>query len=326
MKEWRIYGLVCFLSLSIFCGTGQGQERYPARPIELVVPFAPGGSSDIAARVYSDELGHVLKTTINVVNRAGGGGIQGAAYVARANRDGYTLMAGSGASIVLAPVLKKSETPYDSLKDFIPLGHFVSVPTVFAVKADAPFKTLQELADYARKNPGKIKCGLGGVGNDSHFNLEIFCSKAKIKITGIPFKSGGESVTALLGGHVDMASNTLAALGPHIQGGKLRGLCITAKTRDPDFANIPTTNELGYPDVNFNIWQGAFAPSGIPPSVLNILVPAFKTVFTNADLAKVALKAQFAVEYLGPEDFRKMYEEQIKTAEKIAEEAKLIGK
>jgi tripartite-type tricarboxylate transporter receptor subunit TctC len=314
-----------FLPVLFFIGEpGQAEEKYPNRAIELVVPFDPGGSSDIAARIYSDELGRVLNTTITVVNRAGGGGMQGAAYVAKAKKDGYTLLAGSGSAIVNGPILRRKECPYDPLKDLIPLGNFVSASTVFAVRADSPFKTLEDVKEFARKNPGKIKAGIGGVDNDSHFNLMLFESSNKIKITAIPFKGGGESLAAILGGHVDMASNTLSTFAENIKAGKLRALCVVSKTRYPDFPDVPTTMEIGEKDVNLSSWQGVFVTGGVPRNVIDVLVPTFEKIFKNPELQKMAEKAQFRPDYMGPEEYRQFIEMCIQTVDRMAREALLI--
>ena len=324
MKKTYLVYLVCLLVPLLFCSIGQGQDKYPSRPIELVVPFGAGGSSTIAAQIYSDALAQELKTTVNLVTRPGGGGIQGAAYVARARKDGYTLLAGSGASLVNGPVLNKADCPYDPLKDLFPLANFVEAASVFAVRSDSPFKTLAELKEYARKNPGKLKAGIGGVGNDSHFNLMLFGSSNDLKITSIPFKGGGESLAAILGGHVDMASNTLATFAENMKAGKLRGLCVVSKTRYPDFPDVPTTLEIGEKEVDLGSWQGAFVTGGVPQNVLDVLIPAFAKVFQKPELIKLAEKAQFRPDFMGAEEYRKFIELSIQRVTKLGKEANLI--
>ena len=325
MRERRIFWLVCGFTFLYFLVRAQAQEKYPNRQIELVVAFAPGGSADIATRIYSDDLAQALKVPITVVNRAGGAGIQGTSYVVKAKKDGYTLFGSSGTPLVIMPAISK-EVTYNPLKDLIPLGHFGFAPSVFAVRSDCPFKTLEELVEYARRNPGKLKNGAGGLGTESYINLEILSSKTKIKITTIPFKSGGEAMPALLGGHVDMSSNTLATIGPQIKAGKLRGLAISSKTRHSDFPNMPTTAELGYPEANFCVWFGTFAPAGVPQSVLNVLIPVLERVFKNPEVVDRAMKAGITVEYKGPEGLRKSMESEIRIVEKVAQEANLIEK
>ncbi len=170
MKRYRLFGVICGLTYLIFLGGVYAQEKYPNRRIELVVPFAPGGHADILARIYNEDLARALKVPITIVNRGGGAGIEGTSYVIRAKKDGYTLLAAPGTPLVIMPNIS-NEVTYDPLKDLIPLGYFASVPNVFVVKSDSPFKTLDELIEYARKNPGKLKNGVGGIGTEAYFNL-----------------------------------------------------------------------------------------------------------------------------------------------------------
>jgi len=325
MMRWQFFLLVLGLVFFVSLGGIQAQEKYPNRPIELVVPMTPGGVGDITVRIYSEELSRVLNVPITVVNRAGGAGIQGTSYVIRAKKDGYTLLAGSVTFVVILPIISKEAT-YDPLKDLVPIGHFVYVPNVLTVKNDSPFQTLNELIEYARKNPGKLKYGTSGIGSADYFNVEILCSKTNTKMTAIPFKGGGEALVSLLGGHVDLTFQTLATNSPQIKAGKIRALAITSKTRSPDFPNIPTTAELGHPYPFLDPWVGVFGPAGLPQPVLNVLVPALEKVFKNPEVVGRATKAALIVEYKDPEEFRKFIESQIQIVEKIAQDANLIKK
>ncbi len=318
---WSVFGAICLL----FPGGAGAEAPYPNRPIELVVPVTPGGVSDITVRTYSEELSRILKVPVILVNRAGGAGIQGTTYVLRARKDGYTLLAGSITLLVILPIISK-EANYDPLKDLVPLGHFVSVPNVICVKSDSPFQTLNELVEYARKNPGKLKYGTSGLGSADYFNVEILCSKTNTKMTAIPFKGGGEALISLLGGHVDLTFQTLATNAAQLKAGKLRALAITAKTRDPGFPNIPTTAELGHPYPFLYPWFGAFAAAGLPKPALNTLVPAVEKAFKNPAVVERATKADLMVDYKGPAEFRKFIESQIRVVEKVAQDAKLIKK
>lgn len=325
MKRWQTVALVFGLTLLPFWGS-QAQEKYPSRPIALVVPTAPGGSMDTSVRIYTDELARLLKVPIIVVNRAGGTGIEGTVYVQRAKKDGYTLIQGSENNFIKMPIFNKEEVTYDPLKDFTPLAHYVTVPSVFAVNVNSPFKTLGELVEYARKNPGKLKNGVAGILSGSHFNMEVLCSTNKIVIKTVPFEGAGAPLAALLGGHIDLATLSLTTLAPHIMGGKLRGLAVTSKTRHFLLPNISTTTELGYPEADFLVWNGAYAPAGIPQSVLDILIPAFEKVFKNPEVVNRAKKAGLTVEYMNPEQLRKFMVSQIQRVKKLAQEANLLNK
>lgn len=321
MRQYRFLW-VCVLTFLVFLGNAAAEEKYPRRTIELVVPYSPGGSNDVAARIYSAKLSQFLKTPITIVNRGGGSGIQGSIYAARAKKDGYTLLAGGQGTVVVMPLIS-TEATYDPLKELTPLGYFGSVPSVFAVRSDSPFKTFGDLVEYARKNPGKLKNAAGGLATSSQFNLDILCARNKLDITSIPFKGGGEATVALLGGHVDMTSSGVLTLGPQIKAGQLRPLAITSQKRFPAFPDIPTTKELGYPDLNFVLWVGALGPSGLPKPVLNVLLPAVEKAFKDPEVIAKASKAYFMADYKGPTEFRSLLESEISRVRKIVKDANI---
>jgi len=208
MKTLRMVWLICGIICLAYVWGAQAQEKYPIHPIELVVPFAPGGNADVIARIYSEDLAKALKVQVNVVNRAGGTGIQGTTYAVKAKKDGYTLLGTTGTPLTIMYAISP-EVTYNPSKDLIPLGQIASIPSIFGVRSDSPFKTLDEMIEYARKNPGKLKNCAAGLGAESQFNLEILCSYNKIKITTVPYQSGGEALPAIMGGHVDIASLSL---------------------------------------------------------------------------------------------------------------------
>ena len=311
-----------FVSLSPFCPV-QAQEKYPARAIELVAPFGPGGASSVVTRAYSENLSKLLKVPVNVVNREGGTGVQGTSYVIRSKKDGYTLLSTTDTPLVVMPVISK-EVTYDPMEDVIPIGYIGYAPSVFAVKSDSPFKTLSELLDYARQNPGKLKNGTSGFGTEAYFNLQLLCLKEKLKITSIPFKSGGDVTAMLLGGHTDMASSALASLSPQLKAGSLRGLAISSKKRHADFPDIPTTAELGHREVDFVVWYALFAPQGVPRQVVDVLVPAVEKVLRSPDVVQRGIQAGLDVEYKGPEEVRKLMESGIRVVKKVAQDAGMV--
>lgn len=319
----RVFSLLpVFGLLFMVSGEARSQDRYPNRAIELVVPFGPGGSADLAARCYSDELAKVLNVPVNVVNRPGGTGIQGTTFVINGKKDGYTLLGATDTPLLIMPVISK-EVTYEPLRDVIPIGRFAHMSSLIAVKSDSPFKTLQELIDFARKNPGKLKNGASGLGTEAHFNLVVLCSKAKIKITTIPFKSGGDTAAAILGGHVDLSSSSVASLGKHVQAGKLRALAVSSRNRHPDFPDVPTTTELGYPESSFAVWTGVFAPTGVPKQVIDVLAPAVEKAFKNPEVMKRAVNMSMELEYMGPDQLRKSMESEIRIIKEVAAEAEL---
>ena len=312
----RISWIFILSSAVIFWINGATAQEYPAKPINLLICMQPGAGADLGGRLLAQEATKTLGHEVVPVNKPGGGGAVAAGILAATRPDGYNLLSCTNGAFTTGPHLES--IPYDPLKDLIPLGDFVSVPSVFAVRSDSPLKTLEELIEYARQHPGKLKNAAGGLGTPSYFNLEILCAKNKVKITSIPFASGGEALPALLGGHVDMSSNTITTLGPSIKAGKLRALAITSKIRHPEYPDIPTTSELGSPEANFLVWLGVFAPTGVSKTVLDILIPSLENVFKNPEVVERAKKARFSVEYRGPEEFRKMIESEIEMIEKVA--------
>ncbi len=325
MKRGRLYGLICGLTFLSFLVGAQAQEKYPNRTIELVVPFAPGGTTDLTARIYTETLAQTLKAPVTINNKPGGGGVTGILYVTRAKKDGYTLLNAAGAQMSIVPIITPEAT-FDTLRDFIPLGHFGYVPSVFVVRPDSPVTSFRGLIEYARKNPGQLKNAVGGFGTGSYCNLQILVTKNNLNINTIPFGSGGETIAALLGGHVDMTSSGFMTLGPHIKAGRLRPLATVAKNRHPDFPNIPTTAEEGYPYVNFCDWLGVFAPVGVPQQAQDVLVTALEKVFKNPQVGERAKAVFLTPDYKSPQEFRKFIESENLTWGKLYKDAGLSVK
>lgn len=325
MKRSGVFSIIIALVLLGVFGTAEADDKYPSRPIELVVPMGPGGASSTATRAYSEDLSKLLKVPCLVVNREGGIGVTGTVYVIKAKKDGYTLLSTTDTSLVIVPVISK-EVTYDPLKDLVPIAYFGHAPSIFAVRRDSPFKTLSELVEYARNNPGKLKNAVAGIGSESYYNLQLLCSKEKIKIGTIPFKSGSEAMTNLLGGHTDMASSSLASLSPQLKAGTLRGLAISSKKRHPDFSTIPTTAELGYPEVDFVIWYALFAPAGVPSQVTNVLIPSMAKVLKIPEVMQRMAQVGMEVEYKGPEEIRKLIESGMQMVKKVLKEGDLPAK
>lgn len=299
------------------------QEVYPSRAIELVVPWGPGGSGDLSARAYNDTLGRALKVPISVVNRAGGSGVAGISYVMHAKNDGYTLLAGDQACIVISPLLMK-EPAFDPLKDLVPIAYMGSSCSVFAVRADSQFTSLNQLIDYAKKNPGKLNNAVAGFGTAGQFNTEILSSHNNLNIVSIPFKSGPEAVTAVIGGHADLVASSFITLGPHIKSGRLRALAVSSGRRFPAFPDIPTTTEAGHPYVNIVYWGGAlFAPPGTSQRVISVLASAAEKAFNDPQVIERARNAYIDVEYKNGAELKKYLDVEIPRTAKIINDAKM---
>lgn len=306
-------------------GVASSQEKFPTRGIEMVIPFAPGGAADVGTRIVVDELSRVLKVSVTPVNKPGASGTIGAAYVLKSKRDGYTLLAATGGSTINATIILPDVT-FDVFKDFIPIGHFAYVPNVFTTTADSPWKNIRDVLDYAKKNPGKVTCGSAGTGTESYFNFEIIKSLTKLDMTHVPFKSGADVIPAVLGGHVSMGVGVIAANGPQIKAGKLKGLAVTSSKRLPDFPDIPTTAELGFPQVNISTWLGYIVASGTPDYVVKALSSAFEKAIKDPEVVKKAERAGYVVEYKNSAEFKKFLEEMYEIVLKVSKEAGIAAK
>ncbi|HME46163.1 MAG TPA: tripartite tricarboxylate transporter substrate binding protein [Syntrophorhabdales bacterium] len=323
MKKWSclmVSIIVVFPICVLWYGGASAEEKYPTRSIEMVIPFAPGGATDVGARITADELAKVLKVAVTPVNKPGASGTTGGAYILTKKSDGYAIFAATGGPVINAPLVLP-DVSYDVFKDFIPVAYFASVPNVFVVKGDSPWKSLKDLIDYAKKNPGKVTCGSAGTGTESHINFEILKSLTKADMTHVPFKSGGDVIPAVLGGHVTMGVNVIAAAGPQIKAGTLKGLGITSSKRLPDYPGVPTNAEQGFPQINVSTWLGYLVTAGTPAPVVKTLAAAFEKAIKSPELIQKAEKAGYVVEYKNPQEFKKYLEEQYAQVSKVVKEA-----
>lgn len=251
---------------------------YPSRPINLVVPFPPGGPTDAMARRLAEGLGKQLNQNILVENRAGAGGNIGAQYVAHQPADGYTLLFGSTGTHIANQYLY-THLPYDPVKDFVPVTMIAIFDNVLVVPENSPFHTFKELVDYAKKNPGKLTYGIGTIGSSSYLAAETLKFAAGIEATAIPYNGSGQAMTDLLGGRLDFMIDLVGTQFPNIKAGKLRPIATTGKTRNANTPDIPTVEESGYPGYNAIGIIGLFAPAGTPPAVVDKLYQNIKTIY-----------------------------------------------
>ena len=250
-------------------GAGAGaQEAYPSKPITLVVPFPPGGVADIVARPAADALGRVLGTPVVIENKAGAGGGIGMAYVAKAKPDGYTLLLALS-SISILPEADKiiGRPPMYQLDQLVPIARLTADPTVLAVRADSPWKTLQEFVADAKKRPGAITYGSSGNYGTMHVPMEMFASDAGIKLLHVPYTGAGPAVVGLLGGNIDAVASGPSTVIQHVKAGTVRVLASWGDHRLASLPDVPTLSESGFNAVFFQ-WSGLFAPAGTPAPVL----------------------------------------------------------
>lgn len=266
--------LACFA-----CGTVSAQT-WPDRAVKIVAPFAPGGSADTLGRLVAAQLQERLKQSFVVENKPGAGGAVGSEFVAKSDPDGYTFVVSGIASHVIAPNLP-SGTPYDPVKDFTHVALFGGPPAVLAVNPSLPAKTLKEFIALARKEPGKLTYGSPGNGTQGQLVAELFKREAGINVVHVPYKGAARAVQDLMGGQISSVSTTLTTASAQIKGGRALGLALSSEQRLPEYPDIPTFAEQGYPKIVGTVWFSLSGPAGVPAAIVDKL---------NAEV-RLALKA-----------------------------------
>ena len=273
----RVLPLVAIVACTATAGSALGQApAYPAKPIRLVVPFPPGGATDILARDVAQKLTEAWGQSVVVDNRPGAGGNIGAELVAKAAPDGYTLLMGTvGTHAINASLYAKM--PYDHIKDFAPVILVAGVPNVLVVNPALPVNSVAELIAYAKANPGKLNFASSGNGTSIHLSGELFKVMAGVQMTHVPYKGSAPAVQDLISGQVQLMFDNLPPSLPQIKAGKLRALAVTSTTRAPALPDVPTMAEAGLPGFEASSWFGVLAPAGTPPAIVAKL---------NAEIAK----------------------------------------
>lgn len=267
MKMPMYWKIAACAVLAVAAGAAGAQE-FPAKAVDLTVPFPPGGAADAPARFLGEGLSKLWKQPVVINNRAGAGGALGASYVKRAPPEGYTLLVTNPGmlSVPEAERMFDRPAPYER-SDFQPLALLTADPIVLVVKGDAPWKTFQEFVADAKKRPDAIAYGSSGVYGASHLPIEMVAHSAGIKLRHVPYKGGGPSLVAVMSGEVALSGSVPAAVAPYIKSGALRALVQTGVKRHPALPDVPTATELGYTDAEFYLWIGVFAPAKTPPAV-----------------------------------------------------------
>ena len=269
MRSVRFVATLACLSIPLGGVTAQAAESdaFPNRPLRYIVPFPPGGSTDIVARIIAEGLTSTLGEQVVIDNRGGAAGTIGADIAARSTPDGYTLFACNIASLAVSPALYK-KLPYDPVKDFAPVGLIGSNPNTLAVHPSVPARSVKEFIAFAKSMPGKLNYASPGVGTSPQLSMEMFKMRSGIDLVHIAYKGGGPSVAALMGNEVHAMFGTVPSLLVAIQAERVRPLAVTSKTRSPDLPDVPTLQESGMPGFEVISWQGLCTPSGVPGKTL----------------------------------------------------------
>jgi tripartite-type tricarboxylate transporter receptor subunit TctC len=316
-----------FVLLAACLALGQGAalaQSYPSKPIRIIAPSGAGGPVDVICRTVSQALGEVLGQQIVVDNRVGAAGLIGTEIVAKSPGDGYTLLFGFSGPLAIVPNLNP-DTPYDPLKDLVPVSLVAAGPYVLLVHPSVPAKSVKQLVALAKSRPGKMNFSSGGTGVGIHMAGELFKLAAGVDIVHVPYKGAAPAMTALMAGEVDMMFNGLSSALPHVKSGKLRALALGGDKRSALFPELPTVKESGF-DFNTTGWYGVVAPRGTPQSVVNTLHKGLVQA-----LATPQLKAQFnklIVEGVGssPQEFSRLIAEELQKWARVIKAAGLTMK
>jgi len=294
---------------------------FPTRPVNIIIGYSAGGLQDTAVRPIIDKLAEDLKVPVIVLNKPGSGSLLAAQFVAKSEPDGYNIFA-LGTPILTRQTFDKSMS-IDIMKDFEPLSLFYTAPMVLSVRADSRFKTIEDLIDFAKKNPGKLSCGTPGVGSLGHFMIEVFKFSAKIDFKHVPFTSDAQSVTAVMGGHIDFATSGLGMALSKLASGDLRLLASYNEERFPEAKDTPTLKEKGYPEAVINTWLAFVVRSGTHKEIIEKLNKAFRAAITDPATISTLKKVDYFVTYRGPIDLRKFLQSELDKYNKLVKDLKI---
>lgn len=297
------------------------EANYPSKPIRLVVPFAPGGGTDIIARLVAHDLSQAWGQSVVVDNRGGGGGIIGAEIAARSAPDGYTMMLCS-LGFSYAPSLYR-KLPYDTQKDFLPISVVATQPFVYVVLPSLPANSMKELIALAKAKPGELRYGSGGAGGSSHLGTELLRVMTGINLVHVPYKGTGPALTAMLAGEIHVQLIGISSVVPHMKTGRMRALAVSGAKRSPAAPELPTVAESGVPGYAFDVWYGMLFPAGTPRTILGKA-----NAELNRALKSPALGQRFAAVGLEPagttpEEFANHLRAEIAKWRKVVESANI---
>jgi tripartite-type tricarboxylate transporter receptor subunit TctC len=286
-------------------------EDWPTKPVRIIVPFAPGGTADTLGRLVAMKLSESLKQQFVIENRGGAGGVIGSEIVAKAAPDGYTLVVSGVASHCIQPALSKN-VPFDPIKDFTHIALFGGPPGVLAVNPQLHATTLKQFIALAKSEPGKLAYGSPGNGTQGHLIAEQFKQVTGIRMTHVPYKGASLAVSDLIGGHLQIVSTTLTTAATQIKAGKARALAVSSATRVPDFPDVPTFKELGYPELTATIWFSLSGPAGMPQDIVNKLNAEVRRALKEPDVRQRLRPEGIEPGDLDPQQFTAFLESELK--------------
>src|SRR5213593_4763488 len=315
---------VCSLAVLAAVAVASAQEPYPSRPITMVAPFPPGGIADLTARPVAAAMEKVLKNPVGVVNKTGAAGAVGMQFVATSKPDGYTLLLALS-SISIIPEADKlfGRPPAFTVDQFASIALISADPTILVVPADKPWKTAADFIEDAKRRPGQISYSSSGVYGTLHMAMALLEHAAGVKLRHVPYAGAGPALTAILGGHVDALASGPAVVLPHIKAGKLRALAGWGDQRVAALPDVPTFKELGYPEAEFYIWAGVFAPKATPEPVLARLRATVREAVNDPEFKAAMDKLQTPVTFKQGDEFQRFFEAD---ARRLAEGVRRVGR
>lgn len=297
-------------------------DGYPAKPVQLVVPFPPGGAVDIVGRTISKKLGDRLGQPIVVENKAGAGTVVGAAYVANAPADGYTLLISSGSTFTVNPALN-AKLPYDPVKSYEPIGLVARVPLILLAHRDVPVNNLRQLIAAVQRTPDKFSYGSFGNGTTGHFAAELAWSATGIKLLHVPYRGSAPAMADLMGGQIPFTIDTVAAALPQLKAGKIKAIAVTGATRATQLPDVPTVAEGGFPGFSADSWLAVVAPRGLPAEAKAKLHKALADTLADAEVRSKLLAAGLEPSYASGDAVLAQIEDELPRMRAIAQRAQI---
>lgn len=313
--------LRALLALLVMGSAASWSQSYPTRPVRLIVPFAPGGSTDIVARLLAEKLREEWGQTVIVDNRGGAGGAIGTDMAARANPDGYTLVMATASTVVVNPIISK--VPFDPLKDFDAVVHTSSVPLILAVHPSLPAQTAKEFVALAKSKPGALNVSSSGEGTISHLTLEYFKLVTGTNMVHVPYRGGGPARNALISAEVHANFANLLSAAPFVKNGKLRALGVSTRKRATGLPEVPTLAEAGITGFEVIQWNGVLAPAGTPKPLIQKLNAEINAILNTPEMQKLLIASGAEPEGGSAEEFAAFIREDIAKWRKIVRDSKL---
>jgi tripartite-type tricarboxylate transporter receptor subunit TctC len=301
-SNFRKLALAACMAAGLFGAAAQAAAPWPTRPLRIINPYAPGGPSDNIVRILAEGVGAELGQSVIVESKPGGGTAIGANFVAHAPADGYTLLLGTVAPLIVQPAINKA-LPYNVAKDFTPVGMFATVPNLISVNPSVPVKTLAEMIAYAKANPGKLNYASAGMGTGPHLGGELFSQMAGVKLTHVPYAGAAPAVVAVLGDQVQVSFVNITPQIQHVKAGKLRPLAIGSGRRSSVFPEIPTVQESGLANYVSESWNGLIAPAGTPKAVIDRIYAAVQVTMQKSAAQGAVSTLGGEITLLNPADF-----------------------